>query len=248
MDRLEPKDFLKNRYIALWGLLAFQAGCINSLGFLVCRRFVSHVTGFGTQVGISLADSRYWYALELFNAPLCFILGAWVSGYLTVARRSHGLAPRYDIVTLMIPSILLTLMTAGLFGLFGTFGGTLEFNQDVILLSSLTFLCGIQNACFTTLTQGQIRTTHLTGISTDIGTDLALSINGQLSPDERTMSIRRNIMRTITFSSFSTGALLSAVIDSILQYWSFAIPLTTSLIVAGIFVKSKYRLPIPMKA
>jgi uncharacterized membrane protein YoaK (UPF0700 family) len=209
MDTLEPQDYVKNRYITLWGLLCFQAGCINSLGFLACNRFVSHVTGFGTQVGISLGDGKYGYAL----------------------------VARYDIISFLIPIIMTLLMIGGLKGHFGLFGGPLSFSQDVILLSSLTFLCGMQNACFATLTKGHIRTTHLTGITTDIGTDFALTLNGKLSREEKHLAIRRNLIRLISFSSFSTGALISAIINSRLEYWSFLIPITSSFIVASVFVK-----------
>jgi uncharacterized membrane protein YoaK (UPF0700 family) len=242
MYRLEPVDFVKPRFIGLWALLAFQAGFINSLGFLACHRFVSHVTGFGTQVGISLGEGRYWYALEMFSAPLAFIMGAWFNGFLTVARRSRGLAPRYDLVTLLMPLAIFLLMLGGAKGFFGTFGEPLEFGRDFFLLGSLSFLCGMQNACFATLTKGQIRTTHLTGISTDLGTDLALTLHGGLGPDERRLAILRNLMRIITFSAFSTGALLSAVIDSNMGYLSFLIPMATSLTVAAIFFVVRYEI------
>lgn len=235
MYRLEPKDYVTNAMIGLWGILAFQAGFINSLGFLLCQRFVSHVTGFGTHVGIFIGKGNYWTALELFTAPLSFIAGAWFNGYLTVARSARGEKPRYDIVVILIPVIVLTLMISGAMGWFGTFGANLSFNQDFILLNSFTFLCGMQNACFATLTKGQIRTTHLTGISTDIGTDLALSLNGRLTGEEKIMAQRRNLMRIVTFSSFSFGALFSALIDGYLKFWAFSIPLVTSITVVFVF-------------
>lgn len=242
MYRLEPKDYVRNRYLGLWGTLAFQAGFINSLGFLACQRFVSHVTGFGTHVGISLGEGKYATALELFSAPAFFIFGAWVSANLTVARQSRGEVPRYDLVTLAMPAILFVMMILGANGVFGAFGEPHSFQQDAFLLSSLTFLCGMQNGCFATLTRGQIRTTHLTGISTDIGTDLALTLNGRLAPEEHQQAIRRNLMRIITFSAFSIGALISALIDAKLLYWSFAIPLATSVGVAIVFQIEKYKL------
>ncbi|MEY4616843.1 MAG: hypothetical protein RJB66_1803 [Pseudomonadota bacterium] len=241
MYRLETKEYLKNRFIGLWSLLAFQAGFLNSLGFLACQRFVSHVTGFGTHVGISLGEGNYWMAFELFTAPLSFILGAWLSAYFTVARQSRGLVPRYDLVTLFIPLILFVMMSLGVKGMFGVFAGAHSFQQDALLLTALTFICGLQNGCFATLTKGQIRTTHLTGISTDLGTDLALTLNGELAGEERRQAIRRNLMRLATFSSFSVGALISAIVDSQLLYWSFAIPLVTSLIVAGVFQAVKHQ-------
>jgi uncharacterized membrane protein YoaK (UPF0700 family) len=244
MYRLEPQDFVKNRFVGLWSLLAFQAGFINSIGFLACHRFVSHVTGFGTQVGITLGKSQYLLAAEMLSAPASFILGAWANGYMTVARKARGHVPRYDLVTLLMPLILLVLLTAGVNGYLGPFGEPLLLFRDFFFLSSLSFLCGMQNACFATLTKGQIRTTHLTGISTDIGTDLALALNGNLPAGERQMAIRRNFMRGMTFVSFSTGALISAMIDTRLQYWSLGVPLATSTFVAAIFFFVKYELDV----
>lgn len=240
MYRLQPHELAQPRFVSLWALLAFQAGFINSLGFLACHRFVSHVTGFGTQVGISLGEGRYWHAVEMFSAPLAFIAGAWFNGLLTVARQSRGLVPRYDVVTTLMPGIIFILMCGGVLGLFGPFGEPLEFNRDFILLASLCFICGMQNACFATLTKGQIRTTHLTGISTDLGTDLALTLYGKLNPLDRKMAILRNIKRTITFTGFSLGALLSAVISFKMGYWSFIVPLITSSVVASIFYIVRY--------
>jgi uncharacterized membrane protein YoaK (UPF0700 family) len=239
MYRLEVQDYVKSKWMNLWGLAAFQAGFINSLGFLACQRFVSHVTGFSTNVGISLGDGNYLYALELFVVPLFFLFGAWLNGYLTVSRISKNLIPRYDIISLIIPSILLILMSFGLAGYFGPFGKTLSFSQDFILLNSLTFICGIQNACFSTLTKGHIRTTHLTGLTTDFGTDLSLVISGSLPPEERELAIKKNWMRLITFASFSLGALFSALVDREIEYLSFLVPIATSLTFAYVFLTYK---------
>ena len=51
--------------MSLWLLSAFKAGFINSAGFLISGKFVSHVTGFGTQVGIAMGHSDYFFGAEL---------------------------------------------------------------------------------------------------------------------------------------------------------------------------------------
>ncbi len=239
MYRLRTEDYVKSRFISLWSMLAFQAGFINSIGFLACHRFVSHVTGFSTQVGMTLGDGNFWLALEMFIAPIAFVGGAWFNGWLTVARSAKGQKPRYDLATLAIPFLLLILLMAGLNGFFGKFGEPLLLSRDFFLLGGLSFLCGLQNACFATLTKGQIRTTHLTGISTDFGTDLALTLHARLPEPEHSLTIRRNILRAMTFLSFSLGALISALVDSHLQYWSFTVPLATSTFVAFVFFAFK---------
>jgi uncharacterized membrane protein YoaK (UPF0700 family) len=243
MYRLEPQDFVKGRFIGLWSLLAFQAGFINSIGFLACHRFVSHVTGFSSQVGITIGSGNYVLALEMLSAPLAFLLGAWVNGILTIARHSRGLTPRYDLVSIIIPLTITLLMIAGVQGFFGPFGEPLLLFRDFVLLCSLSFVCGLQNACFATLTKGQIRTTHLTGITTDFGTDLSLITNGG-SSEERRLARKRNFMRAMTFISFSSGALISALVDARLEYWALLLPAVTSSVVSAIFFSVKYELDI----
>lgn len=116
---IDPKDYNKGRYLGFWSILAFQAGFINSIGFLDCKRFVSHVTGFGSQVGIALGEGQYLLTLEMLGAPASFIAGAWFSGYLTVVRKSRGLIPRYDFVAIAIPLMLLVLVLSAVSGAFG---------------------------------------------------------------------------------------------------------------------------------
>ena len=200
------------------------------------------MTGFGTQLGVTVGEGSYFLAAELITAPAAFITGAWVNGLLTVARTSRGAAPRYDLVTLIMPILIFALLIGGNMGVFGKFGGPLLFSQHFIFLDTLSFVCGMQNACFATLTKGQIRTTHLTGLSTDFGTDLALTLAGELPDEEKTLLKKKNIMRAATFGSFFFGAAISAIVDSSLQYWSLAVPLTTSLFVTGVFFTVKYEI------
>jgi uncharacterized membrane protein YoaK (UPF0700 family) len=232
MYRLRAEDYVKNRFVGLWSVLAFQAGFINSIGFLAFHKFVSHMTGYGSQIGINLGRGEKLIALETLSAPIAFVLGAWFSGCLTVARSARGERPIF----------LGALLVAGENGLFGEFGEPLVFTRDFLFLATLSFVCGMQNACFATLTKGQIRTTHLTGISTDFGTDLALITSGNLSDPELRMARRRNFMRFMTFFSFTFGAILSALVDSQLKFMALAVPCITSTLVAFVFFKVKFEI------
>lgn len=42
----------------IWLLSAFKAG------FLITGNFVSHITGFGTQIGMAIGDQAYFYGLN----------------------------------------------------------------------------------------------------------------------------------------------------------------------------------------
>lgn len=231
MFRLEREEFVNPPYISLWCVLGFQAGFINAFGFLACGRYVSHVTGFGTQIGIALVNHNILFSIELLGIPLFFILGSFLSGLVTSARIEQGLKPRFDLVTMLLPAVLLSLMTFAQFGYFGPFGEQLIRPRDFFLLFSLAFVCGMQNGCFAVLTKGQIRTTHLTGISTDIGTDLARIWFGRLNPKEHELTKRINFSRIATFASFGMGSVASVVVCSRFEYGALVVPFMASVTV-----------------
>lgn len=229
MYRLDREQFVTVRYWGLWTLLGFQAGYVNAFGFLACGRYVSHVTGFGTQMGVAFATTGLLQSLKLFGFPLFFISGAFLNSYHTVARLERGLQPRFKIITLALPIGFTAVLVAGVTGALGAFD-THTIVHEVFLLYALTFLCGLQNGCFATLTRGQIRTTHLTGISTDIGTDFARLWFGRLKDDEYALTSDMNLCRVFTFAGFTTGSIASVLMTQALQYSAMALPVLTSLI------------------
>ena len=230
--QLNPDEYSTRRWVWLWLLLGFQAGFINSIGFLAFGRFVSHMTGFGSQVGITLGNGNYFQSLEMVSLPISFVLGAFVAGRLTIVPISHGKVPRYDWVAFLIPMILVAIWLAAELDYFGEFGEPLVFTRDFLFLSSLSFVCGLQNACYANLTKGHIRTTHLTGIATDLGSDLALVASGKLSDTEREIARGKNWIRFLTFLTFSLGAVISSIVDARLKFMSLLFPVATSTFIA----------------
>lgn len=231
MYRLEREQFLHFPYVPCWALLGFQAGFINAFGFLACGRFVSHVTGFGTQIGLAVASSNFIFALELFGFPASFIFGSFFSSLFTSVKIERGLKPNYDLVILLMPVILFFLMVFSKISTFGNFGEQLVQPRDFALLFLLAFVCGMQNGCFATLTKGQIRTTHLTGISTDLGTDLARIWFGRLSPVESYLTKTTNLVRIATLFAFTIGSVFSVIICQKFGYMGLVAPSITSFMV-----------------
>lgn len=228
MYRLDREEFVKSPYVFLWSTLAFQAGFINAFGFLACGKYVSHVTGFGTQIGVALADKELLMALELLGFPISFVLGSFTSAFFTSARLEQRKVPWYGFITSLLPAVILTLLVCSKTGMFGPFGEQLIAPHDFALLFLLSFICGMQNGCFATLTKGQIRTTHLTGISTDIGTDFARMWFGRLPENEYELTKRTNISRILTFISFAVGSIVSVQAGNSLGYSALIVPLVTA--------------------
>ncbi len=214
----------------LWLTLAFHAGYLNAGGFLSSHRFVSHMTGFGTAMGINLSLSEFMIALEMMLAPLSFICGSAFAGYLIDRKLESGRDPKVLRGILCIFFLNCIVFIGGVTGFFGDFGEPLILQRDFLLLCILTFTCGLQNGLFVSLTSGQIRTTHITGLATDFGLNL-IKIRALKIKELKKTEKRRNSLRLKTILAFSVGSLLSAMFFLRIEYWGFLISTLLSLAV-----------------
>jgi uncharacterized membrane protein YoaK (UPF0700 family) len=147
------------------GLLAFIAGIINAVGFLCFRHQpVTHLTGTSTELGIALARLDAGEAAHWALAILAFVLGAMASGFI-VQQRTLQLGRRYGVV-LVIESLLLCAATP-----------LIRHGHDLGLYLA-TAACGLQNAMVSTYSGATLRTTHLSGIFTDLGIYLGQRLRG----------------------------------------------------------------------
>ena len=158
--------------VCIWMLMAFQAGALNIGGFMACHRFVSHVTGFATYFGYELTQTNASRAIGMLIVPFFFLIGAMISGLLVDIRLKMHKKPKYFLAFGIIFFLILIVFISGVTGHFGPFGQPLNNINDYILLILLCFTCGIQNGTITTVSKSVIRTTHLTGITTDLGIGL----------------------------------------------------------------------------
>lgn len=216
-------DLYRAPYVFLWMLLSFKAGFLNAAGFLAAGRFVSHVTGFGTQVGVSLAHEEYAFGIELLIIPLAFIAGSMVPGLILDRDYSSHKVPPYPIVQFIITFSLAVIAALGISGWFGEFSTIENDFHDIVLLGFLCFVCGLKNGLTTWATYGKIRTTHITGLATDIGLHLPKLFRGTQNgrfPEQG----RVNKVRVATLLSFTTGSLVAAFIFPRFGYYGFLLP------------------------
>lgn len=150
----------------LGGLLAFVAGAINAGGFLAVQRYTSHMTGIVSSIADDLVLGQVVLALGGLSALLAFVLGAATTSVLINWARRRRLQGEYAL-SLMLEAVLLLV--------FGLLGANLELLVDVFVPSTVLLLCfvmGLQNAIVTKISRAEIRTTHMTGVVTDLGIEL----------------------------------------------------------------------------
>lgn len=218
------------RNASIWLALAFQAGVVNAGGVLACHRFVTHTTGFGTTFGTEVAHGRMWTAVGMLSVPVFFVSGAIISAFLIDRRQIQNRAPKYAAVLFLMMLLMGTTLFAGVGGKFGNFGEPLSLTRDYVLLAILSLTSGLQNAMVTTAFGAIVRTTHLTGISTDLGIGIVRLLSNAQKPEQRHNEVRATWMRLGIISSFIFGSTLSSFIYLSVQYWGFIIPFIISAV------------------
>lgn len=218
------------RNLFMWFLLAFQGGSLNTGGYLSVHRFVSHVTGFATLAGVAGAKFDWITMFGMLLVPLFFLLGVIISAWNVERRRIQDLTPRYSFVFTMIFINIFLVTFLGTFGYLGSFDEILNQKENYLLLFLLSFTCGLQNAVISTASGAVIRTTHLTGTTTDFGIGLVRNWTNRKSPE--TQEIFANWCRFGIYISFIAGSFISALLFTHYKFYGFYVPLIISLFIS----------------
>lgn len=160
----QARTLNSNRHLGF--TLAFVAGAINAGGFLAVQQYTSHMTGIVSSMADNVALGTFDAALAGLGVLLSFITGAGCSAILVNFARQRNMHSQFAL-PLMVEAILLLC-----FGLIGARLATVGGFFVPLTVVLLAFIMGLQNAVITKLSNAEIRTTHVTGIVTDIGIEL----------------------------------------------------------------------------
>lgn len=146
--------------------LACVAGMVNATGFFAVGTYTSHVTGHASMVGDELAKGNHQLALHFLLLVGFYITGAFASTLLVEKAKRFGKA-RYS-AALLVEAGILTAFTV-----ISSLVPEKGYGLTLLLTAMLSISMGMQNALVTRIAGAVVRTTHLTGIATDIGIELA---------------------------------------------------------------------------
>lgn len=210
--------------VSVWMALAFQGGVLNVGGFMACHRFVSHVTGFATFFGYEISQEQYGHALGMLLVPLFFLCGAMLSGLLVDIRLKLHKKPKYYLIFGVMFFLILLVVIGGFNNVFGQFGEPLSQKRDYALLALLCLICGLQNGTITTVSKAVVRTTHLTGMTTDLGIGIVRVLHKKQLANPLTDELRANLMRIGIIFFFGLGSVAGAFIFRQLGFRGFLLP------------------------
>lgn len=193
-----------NRVLGL--LLAFNAGAVNAGGFLVVHLYTSHMTGFVSMLADSVVLGNMALALGAVGALLAFLCGAATTSVMVNWARQRRLHSSYALPLLLVAVLMLVFGMVGAITL--TWPTPFAVPVTVLLLS---FIMGLQNATVTKMSSSQIRTTHMTGVVTDLGIELGKMLYWNRTGTAPESQVRAHQMRLRLFAGLLAMFLVGGI-------------------------------------
>jgi uncharacterized membrane protein YoaK (UPF0700 family) len=187
----KARTFMHNLRLA--ALLSLVSGIVNITGVLALKTLTTNVTGHFAYFAEEIMRKDYAIAVTFLVFTLCFLLGSFTAN--TVVEIVLQKRPRLaHVVPIAIEISILT--AVALF--FGT--SSIYDIHGKIEAFLLLFAMGIQNSLVTKVSQSTVRTTHLTGLFTDLGIELSQLLFYK-KPEQQT-KLKSNIYLRLSIISF----------------------------------------------
>ncbi len=226
---IQKEHFERN---VLATLLPAIAGAVNASGFFAVGAYTSHMTGIVSRAGDEFAQRHWWLATRALIFLGFFVSGAMVSTALVLHARKRRQPPFWR--PLLVEAALLICFASVSVG--GTHRAHINsFSMTAIICTAM----GVQNALVTKLSGARIRTTHLTGVSTDIGIELMKAFDrwwaiaarcapreklrrlAEISADVEARHLRLHLR---VLGCFLLGAIGGPALYIAIGHWSMLIP------------------------
>ncbi|MET3929706.1 uncharacterized membrane protein YoaK (UPF0700 family) [Lysobacter sp. OAE881] len=202
--------------------LAMVAGMVNVVGYLGFEhQAITHLTGTTTLLGASFAHGDARASAHLALVVLGFVGGAVLSGAM-IQDSTLQLGRRYGVALALEAALLV--VSVPLFE-----------RQQIAGAVLAAMACGLQNAMTATYSGTLVRTSHLTGMFTDLGVFLGHRLRG-LPADPRRLWLCLAII-----GGFLLGGVAGALVFPHLSYRTLYIPAALTGTVGVAYVAYRLR-------
>jgi len=182
------------------------AGATNAGGLLAVGQYTSHMTGIVSAMADHLVLGDANLVLIALASLSSFLAGAMTTAVLVNWGMRHRLHSAYS---------LPLLLEAGALLLFGLLGASLNLATALLVPVTVLLLCflmGVQNAVISKISRAEIRTTHVTGLVTDLGIELGKLVYVNRRPGAPPVRANRERMRAqgLLIGLFFVGGIVGA--------------------------------------
>lgn len=198
----KSRNFKHNLRIAT--VLSFVAGIVNVTGFLSFNQLTTHVTGHFSLFINDIADLQFWNGAIYFLYIFSFLFGSFLASFLIIKFRDNKKLDAFFLPTIIECLILLSI---------GLLSNVYVMRSPDLIVCLLLFTMGLQNSFVTKISNAVVRTTHLTGLFTDLGIEISQMFFPNLHPQRE--KLKANIkLRIYIILFFFAGGLIGGFLYS----------------------------------
>jgi uncharacterized membrane protein YoaK (UPF0700 family) len=193
--------------------MAFIAGMVNVASFLIFFSFSSNVTGYFAIFAAEMTKGNYYQVLMVVGWIFLFFAGSFTSNFIVIHFRSRSPYAAHAVPAILEMGCLLIV------GLYGQFAYQETLRETEGLLAMMFFAMGLQNGLTAGISNFAVKTTHLTGATTDLG--ILLSMFTKEKFRHNTELVNKAKLIGSTFFAFIAGALTAGLIYPAWQFEIF---------------------------
>lgn len=198
MFRHQGKSRTLKHNLRIATILSFVAGIVNVTGFLSFKQLTTNVTGHFALFINDVADFEFWKGTIYFLYIFSFLFGSFLSSFLIEMFKENKKLNVFVLPTIIESFILISI---------GILSNVIEIESSDLIVCLLLFAMGLQNSFVTKISNAVVRTTHLTGLFTDLGIDISQMFFPDFHPNRE--KLKANIkLRLYIISFFFAGGLV----------------------------------------
>lgn len=209
------------------GTTAVVAGLVNVCSVMAFFAFASNVTGHVAVFAEELIRGHVHQVFVLILWLSLFASGAGISGYVIHRARSVPLFARWSLAPLYLELLLLFFV-----GFYGSVLYDETLRETEMLVGVLLLAMGLQNGMVASVSKGVVKTTHLTGLLTDLGMELAQFIDPSQRGDE---TLRFKLaLHLLTLGGYLVGGVAGGFL---FQYLDFGVFYVGSILLLAVILQ-----------
>jgi uncharacterized membrane protein YoaK (UPF0700 family) len=190
--------------IKLGVLTAFSAGMVNVSSWVLFFAFTSNITGHYAILAEEIASGKWFQVVVVLIWILLYMGGSFLSNFIII----HG-RHKYSYFSHAAPLILEFICLFAV-GFYGTYYYEETLLETEYLVATLLLAMGLQNGLTASISNFAVKTTHLTGLTTDLGIHISLLTKRQHRNNPEIWN-KLKLLSSIMFS-YVMGAVLAGLL------------------------------------
>lgn len=211
--------------IRLGTLTAFTAGTINIASLLIFLSFTSNVTGHYAIFAAEISQGNWTQVAVVAGWIFLFFFGGFVANLSVINFNKKS---KYFAHALPIVLEILCLLVVGIYGQF-YYEKTLAETEALVAL--MLFATGLQNGLTASISNFSVKTTHLTGTTTDLGILASMFTQKKFRKNPELMGKAKLLLSIMT--AYVLGAIFSGLTYYSLEFRVFYVISVCLLVVIG---------------